>query len=389
MQELPEKQRDKLQERKAANALRVLKEHPGLVDFVSNDYLGFASTDDLYQQAEEIPADQWTRMTGSTGSRLLSGNHDLFIQAEDFVAQFHGCESALIFNSGYDANLGLFSCVPLRGDLILFDEYVHASIRDGIRMSQAKSYKFNHNDLKHLLELIHRHKNQISENGGKIYVATESVFSMDGDSPDLSAIAKLCRDQSCLLIVDEAHAVGIWGQNGGGLVEESNLGKSVFARVVTFGKALGVHGAAVLGSSGLKEYLINFARSFIYTTAMPPHAVGLVMLAYRRLKSKNGATARKELKENIDYFVDLLGSYRLRDYFIHSNSAIQSCIIPGNKEVKRISGTLMQKGYDVRPILSPTVPESEERLRFSIHSFNTKSEINDVLMILSKYLNPK
>ena len=388
MQELPKKHRDKLQERKAANALRELKKHPDLVDFVSNDYLGFATRGELYQKAKIFQEDLQTQQTGSTGSRLLSGNHSLYIQAEDHVAEYHGCEAALIFNSGYDANLGFFASVPLRGDLILCDENVHASIRDGISLSLAKSYKFNHNNIDHLNELIKRHKNVIKENDGNIYVVTESVFSMDGDSPDLFAMANLCRDESCLLVVDEAHAVGIFGENGGGLVEEFNLEDRVFARIVTFGKALGVHGAAVLGTDGLKEYLINFARSFIYTTAMPPDALALVLLAYKKMISDDGDKARKELKENINFFADLLRSYNLKDSFIDSNSAIQSCIIPGNTEVKSISESLMKKGYDVRPILSPTVPRSEERLRFSLHAFNTKSEINDVLMFLSEYLGP-
>ena len=388
MQELPGKLRDKLNNRRDADALRSLQVHEDLVDFVSNDYLGFASSDALYRKSKKFLEDQLFLKSGSTGSRLLSGNNRLLELAEERVAKFHNSETALIFNSGYDANLGFFAAVPIRGDLILFDEYAHASIRDGINMSQAKSYKFKHNDLVHLQQLIVRHKDQISDQEGVIYVVTESVFSMDGDSPDLVKLTNLCNEVGCLLIVDEAHAAGIFGKKGGGLIEAFQLETHVFARIVTFGKALGVHGAAVLGSAELKEYLVNFARSLIYTTAMTPHSSGTVTMAYDLLDSDAGVKARKKLMDNISVFRAQLEAYDLSDSFITSQSAIQSCIIPGNTEVKKISLALRDKGYDVRPILHPTVPKAEERLRFSIHAFNTKKQIDEVLFNLSKYLSP-
>ena len=388
MQELPGKLREKLNNRKDSNSLRKLVIHEDMVDLVSNDYLGFARAEDLYKQSNKFLEDQQVLKTGSTGSRLLSGNNRLLEVAEEQVAQFHNSESALIFNSGYDANLGFFASVPVRGDLILFDEYAHASIRDGISMSQAKSYKFRHNDLSHLKELIERHKIQIKDQKGIIYVVTESVFSMDGDSPDLVSLVKMCGDYDCMLIIDEAHAAGIFGPNGGGLITQYQLESKVFARIVTFGKALGVHGAAVLGSAELKEYLINFARSLIYTTALSPHSSASIMMAYKRLVSKDGMKARSQLIDNISYFQSKLRSYGLEKSFISSKSAIQSCIIPGNTTVKKISQAIQAKGYDVRPILYPTVPKSGERLRFSIHAFNTKEEIDEVLLDLSEYLSP-
>ena len=388
MQELPGKLKDKIDDRRETNSLRSLKIQDNLVDFVSNDYLGFASSETLYQQALKFLEDQQLLKSGSTGSRLLSGNNRLLEMAEEKVAHFHNSNSALIFNSGYDANLGFFAAVPVRGDLILFDEYAHASIRDGIRMSQARSYKFKHNDLQHLQQLIERHREEIADQKGVMYVVTESVFSMDGDSPDLVALTNLCNENNCLLIIDEAHAAGIFGKKGGGLIEELQLESNVFARIITFGKALGVHGAAVLGSAGLKEYLVNFARSLIYTTAMTPHAAASVLMAYKQLDSEKGAEARGQLMDNISFFQNQLKAYSLTDYFIGSKSAIQSCIIPGNTVVKKVSLALGDKGYDVRPILSPTVPKSRERLRFSIHAFNTKEEIDEVLLNLSKYLSP-
>ena len=387
MQELPRKLKDKLNQRREDNAFRKLVCRENLVDFVSNDYLGFANSTDLYKEAKNFLEEQQIQKSGSTGSRLLSGNQKLIELVEDEIAKFHSCEAALVFNSGYDANLGFFAALPLRGDLILFDEYSHASIRDGIAMSQARNYKFKHNDPGHLKELIERHKSQINEQYGVVYVVTESVFSMDGDSPDLIAMADLCSEHNCLFVVDEAHAVGPFGQKGGGMTEELKLHSQVFARIVTFGKALGVHGAAVLGSGELKEFLVNFARSFIYTTAMTPHSIGSVYMAYKRLGSNKGTKAQKLLMTNILSFINQIKTLGISNHFVSSQSAIQSCIIPGNKEVKRVSQALMEQGFDVRPILYPTVPRSEERLRFSIHSFNTKEEINTVLLHLSKYLS--
>ena len=387
MHELPGKLRDKLNQRKEENALRRLVRQDNLVDFVSNDYLGFANSDTLYRETNCFLEDQQIQRSGSTGSRLLSGNQELIELTEKKVASFHGTDAALIFNSGYDANIGFFASVPQRGDLILYDEYSHASIRDGIRMSQARDYKYKHNDLNHLQELIERHTDQTTTQKGIVYVVTESVFSMDGDSPDLIAMADLCSEYNCLLVVDEAHAVGLFGDRRGGLVEKLNLHSQVFARIVTFGKALGVHGAAILGSLELKEYLVNFARSFIYTTAMTPHSTGSVYVAYKKLESEYGAEAQKQLLVNISTFIARLKTLEIDNHFTDSYSAIQSCIIPGNTEVKKISQFLMEQGFDVRPILHPTVPRSEERLRFSIHSFNKEDEINAVLLHLSKYLS--
>ena len=191
MRELPGKLREKLDKRKEVNALRRLADQSGLVDFVSNDYLGFAKSESLYEESGKFLDSKFIQSSGSSGSRLLSGNHPIFDQTEKKIAEYHGSDAALIFNSGYDANLGFFSSVPLRGDLILYDEFAHASIRDGISMSRAKSYKFKHNDLQQLQDLIDRHKTQIADQEGIIYVVTESVFSMDGDSPDLKIISRI------------------------------------------------------------------------------------------------------------------------------------------------------------------------------------------------------
>ena len=265
MKQLPHHLSSKLEIRKQFNSLRSLQSSASLIDFASNDYLGFSQLESIFNQTHQFVIEHNFTQNGATGSRLISGNHPLYQLAEDYIAQFHQCESALIFNSGYDANVGFFSSVPQKGDLILYDELCHASIRDGIKLSNAKAYKFTHNDFEELEALIQRHK------AANIYVVTESVFSMDGDTPNLEELVNVCKKHNCYLVVDEAHALGVFGDKGEGLVQMLGLQEEVFARIMTFGKGLGCHGAAVLGSNELKQYLINFTRSFIYTTGLPPH----------------------------------------------------------------------------------------------------------------------
>jgi len=388
MQNLPLKLAKSIDIRKQQNTIRNLGSKKDLIDFSSNDYLGFSDLKQIYFTAEKILTDFNLLKNGATGSRLLSGNHQLFSPAEDFIANFHSAESALIFNSGYDANIGFFSSVPQRGDLIFYDELAHASIRDGISMSRAKAYKFKHNDLDDLRDHIERsrNKNQDSE----IYIVTESVFSMDGDIPDLKTLAEFAEKQHCFLVIDEAHATGVFGSDGAGMVQELGIQDKVFARIITFGKALGCHGAVILGSSTLKEYLVNFARSFIYTTALPPHSVATILASYQYLKNNPGTEVGSELnklKQNIEFFKTGIIENRLQSFFSESNSAIQSCIIPGNENVKNTASKLETEGFNVKPILSPTVPKGKERLRFCLHSFNSREEISEVLKILVKLAN--
>lgn len=374
MDDFPKKLHEKLSERAASNALRKLSISHNPIDFSSNDYLGFAKDESIFKSASELLKERNFTRNGATGSRLLSGNNLLYEVLEGQLATIHDCSAALVFNSGYDANLGLFGSVPQRGDIILYDELIHASIRDGLGMSNAKAYKFRHNDLSDAKRLLELNRADTSE----VYVVTESVFSMDGDSPDLVVLAQFCKNQKCRLIVDEAHAVGVFGTSGVGLVQELGLQQHVFARIVTFGKAMGCHGAAVLGSETLKHYLVNFARSFIYTTGMPPHSLATILMAYKKLSE---TPSIEGLRENIIYFREHMELHRLD--FIESNSAIQCCIISGNDRVKDIAMKLQEKGFDVKPIVSPTVKEGQERLRFCLHAYNTKTEIVEVLRLLA------
>jgi 8-amino-7-oxononanoate synthase len=367
----------KLSRREREGALRELTPDTNLVDFSSNDYLGFARNPDIFEKAHDIVKKQ-TVLNGATGSRLLSGNHELYGIAEAFVAAFHQSPAALFFNSGYDANVGLLSAVPQRGDVILYDELCHASIRDGIRLSLAKAYKFAHNDIEDLAALLEKHKP-----GNEIYVVTESVFSMDGDSPNLAALAALCDSHGTFLIVDEAHALGVFGDNGQGLVQHLGLENRIFARVMTFGKGLGCHGAAVLGSTELRDYLVNFARSFIYTTGLPPHSVATVLAAYRQLTTDG---RRMQLTNNIAHFNREIKRLSLAPVFVYGKSAIRSAIIPGNKKVRDIAAALQDNGFDVKAILSPTVPQGLERLRICLHSYNTADDITRLLETLASLL---
>lgn len=376
---LPKKNIQKLSDREHKNALRELGSSRNGIDFLSNDYLGLSNSASIFHSAHDYLIEKGLEVNGSSGSRLLSGNHSLYQEIEELLCNFHNSDSALIFNSGYDANLGFFSSVPQRGDIILFDELVHASIRDGILMSNAKSYKFNHNDLASLAELFQR----VKKNGESFYVVTESVFSMDGDEAMLREIATFCFKNKCHLIVDEAHSVGIFGEEGEGKVQELGLENEVFARVITFGKSLGAHGAAILGNDLLKKYLMNFARSFIYTTALPPHSLATLKFAYQEMKQHD---LRKSLLDNIMFFREEVNRLKLEAYFIKSNSPIQSFVVPGNNKVKEIANVIHKNGFDVKPILSPTVARGQERLRFCVHTYNSEEEISKMLELLATFV---
>ncbi|GIZ15938.1 aminotransferase class I/II-fold pyridoxal phosphate-dependent enzyme [Capnocytophaga catalasegens] len=368
---IPKSIYDKLNQRKEENALRELSSEAFPIDFWSNDYLGFARSEVIQIEAEAI-LKKLPLQNGATGSRLISGNHPLYTQAESFLSSFHKSEGVLIFNSGYDANLGVFSSIPQRNDLILYDQYIHTSIRDGISLSHAKALKFKHNDLSHLEELLSRY----TPSYNAVYVATESVFSMDGDSPNLEQMVLLCKKYKAFLIVDEAHAIGIYGKNGEGLVQHLSLQDSIFIRLVTFGKALGSHGAAILAHKEVISYLTNFARSFIYTTGLPPQAIAYTLASYKLLTD---SSCRDLLHANIHLFQTEITQLGLSHLFISSESPIQAMKLSSTNLAKSYATNLQQQGIGIKPILAPTVPKNEERLRICLHAFNTKHEINQLL----------
>lgn len=357
----------KLSERRKANSLRSLVTQKGKVDFCSNDYLGVVKNKLLSN------IDDSAFSHGSTGSRLLSGNYQMAEDTEGFIAGFHEADAGLIFNSGYDANLGLIAAVAQKGDLVIYDQLSHASIRDGVRLSFASAHSFQHNDVADLEgKLMNAHEAQ------NIFVITESVFSMDGDMTPLEKIAGLCRKYSAHLIVDEAHATGVIGERGEGLVQKLRLQGQCFARIHTFGKACGVHGAIVLGSEELKKYLINFARPFIYSTALPPSGMNSIAASYKVFPAL--VEERRKLYE----LVDIFRNYPLKRTLIKSDTPIQGVLVPGNDEVKKVASNLQQANFDVRPILYPTVPDGKERLRIVLHAFNTREEVTQLLYLMNR-----
>ncbi|MCW8897166.1 MAG: pyridoxal phosphate-dependent aminotransferase family protein [Flavobacteriales bacterium] len=358
---------ERIDKSKSNYAFRELVLNTSLIDFCSNDYLGFAKETTIHHINNKTSE---LLNYGATGSRLISGNYKLTEETEAFLANFYNTHAALIFNSGYNANIGLFQCLPQRNDTIIYDKFIHASIRDGIKLSNANNFSFTHNNLAAL-------EQKLSNAKGLVYVVVESVYSMDGDQVPLLEIVNICNKYNAALIVDEAHAVGIYG-NGKGLVCELELENKVFARIVTFGKAFGVHGAAILGSNELRNYLINFSRAFIYTTALPLHSIITIKNAHEfLLQNLNRINTLKEL---INHFRSLTSNFELET--LNSCSPIQCIIIPGNNEVKAMADKLQQNGFDVRPILSPTVPKGQERLRICLHSFNSKQEVDNLVNTL-------
>ena len=384
----PNKLQSKINLRQENNALRCLGTSTNLIDFSSNDYLGFAKSESIFDETHQFLVDKNTKINGATGSRLLSGNHDLYTLVEKQIAEFHQSESALIFNSGYDANVGFFSSVPQRGDVVLYDEFIHASIRDGIQLSNAKAFKFKHNDVEDVRSLLKRHSKLVSESHNEIYVVTESVFSMDGDTPDLVTMSKTIKKHNAIFVVDEAHAIGVFGEQGCGEIQRLGIEDEVFARIVTFGKGLGCHGAAILGSQKLIDYLVNFARSFVYTTGLSPHALATIKMAYNQLVILNESeeSHQYQLQQNILFFKSEVIRLKLQKIFIESNSAIHCCIISGNEKTKETAAKLEKNGFAVKAILSPTVSVGEERLRFCLHSYNSAKEITEVLENLSMFV---
>lgn len=354
----------KLNERRSQNAFRQLKLPSGKIDFCSNDYLGIVRNNLLAEKTGT------NLKIGSTGSRLLAGNYALIEATEKQIALFHKAEAALIFNSGYDANLGVLSCVPQKGDTILYDQLSHASIRDGMRLSFAQSFSFVHNN-------VHDLEKKLQSAKGNIFIVTESVFSMDGDFCPLEELVSVSKKYNAYLIIDEAHAIGVVGEKGEGLIQHKHLQDEIFCRIYTFGKACGCHGAVVAGSQQLKDYLINFSRSFIYTTALPEHAAATIQAAYNTFPFLN--KERKHLQQLIRYFQQSA----LKFEKLKSETSIQIVIVPGNDEVKKIASQLQEAGFDIRPILYPTVPEGKERLRIVLHAFNTINEIEQIVKILS------
>ena len=376
MHSIPNTVLKKLKQRKTDNSFRQLNNNSEKIDFSSNDYLGLAQSEEIHKKL--LNSISKKPLLGSSGSRLLTGNSNEIESLELELTQFFKGESGLLFNSGYDANVGFFSTIPQKSDTILYDEYIHASIRDGIRLSFAKSFSIKHNDVSDL-----KQKLQIAQ--GNIYIAIESIYSMDGDEAPIKSIIEICKTvDNTYIIVDEAHSTGIYGDKGEGLTHQLGVENEIFARLHTFGKAMGAHGALWLIPSKIKEYLINFCRPFIYTTAMPFHNVQHIRASIWFIQ--NNTHLIDLLRKRIKQFSDSMNSHQIAGYSA-STSPIQIIKITDNNRIKRISSLLNKKGFDIPPILSPTVPKGEERLRICIHSFNTLKDITDISSIIAEAVN--
>ena len=374
MNKNPKKLEERLQQRIAAGGLRKLQLSEGLVDLSSNDYLGLAKNPLV---GVEVGVRQGH---GASGSRLLTGHSTQFEILEEQLAKFYKASEALVFNSGYDANMGVLSALPQKGDLVLYDELCHTSIREGLRLCDARTYKFKHNDLSSLESLFDRWKKDAD---GDVYVVTESLFSMDGDCVDLASLTQWCEQNEVYLILDEAH--GTSSSKGQGLAVENEVHDKVFARLITFGKALGAHGACILGSEELKEFLINFARPLIYTTALPPAALGYLQAIHEIRGSKEVLARVDQLQDVITYFLKQGTPLFSSEKLSRNQGPIQWFAIKGNEKVVQLSAVLNQHGFDVRAIRPPTVPAGQERLRICLHAYNTAEEIDQFLRILVEF----
>ncbi|KAF9088935.1 hypothetical protein BGX29_012310 [Mortierella sp. GBA35] len=399
-----------LESRKARSLLRSLVVIPeSSADFSSNDFLGLARNPNLntrfLKELQSFP--QHAPPLGSTGSRLLDGNSRYAEELEDLIARFHHAEAALVFNSGFDANVGFFSSVPQPGDVILYDEFIHASVHDGMKVTRAGVKKaFLHNDLNHLAELLHTVRREDHEaaataktttsghgSAGKekeikqrnIFVAVESVYSMDGDTAPLREIVDLLDGFDAHLIVDEAHATGVYGTNGRGLVNELGLESRVFARLHTFSKALASNGAAMVGPKVLKDYLINYARPLIYSTFTSFSNLASVKSAYQMLIAGETVELVKKVRGLIHHFRSTIQIPH--HMLLPSTSPIQGIVMDGNAKVNALSQLLIKAGLNVKPIRFPTVPKGKERVRICLHSHNTMDQVDRLIQIVQEWVH--
>ncbi len=353
----PENLNNQLKKRKATGPLRAMKAFSVGIDFYSNDYLGLAKFG-LPKHFREVDY----QGIGSGGSRLMSGTSIRMLEIEKQLAAYYGADSALLFSSGFLANLGLLSCIGTKRDTIIYDQHVHASTREGIRLSPSKSFSFKHNDWEDL-------EKKLKNAQGETYVAIEGMYSMHGDCPDPEAIRSLQEKYGFFLIVDEAHSVGILGEKGKGWSEEFPE-EQIFARVVTFGKAFGFHGGLVLGNEALKTYLVNFSKPFIYTTA-PPEKDFQMLADLHQYMSEELDQLRTPLFENINRYNKAMN--------IEGMSPIK---IVENESLTDTHERLYKEGIQIKIIRPPTVEKGKEIIRLCLHNFNTEIELDLLIQTL-------
>lgn len=357
---------------KAQNRLRSLNLPCG-IDLTSNDYLGMAQHPVLKKAA--ITALENGLDIGAAGSRLLRGQTQAHLDLEDFAANYFKAQASLYFSSGFQANYALLTSLPQRGDIVLYDALVHASMRDGLSASKAKSFKFPHNDLNALEGLLKRYHDKADT----LWVAIESVYSMDGDCAQLSEIYVLAERYNAFMIIDEAHASGIYGWRGRGLVFEI-IEQYGYERIVTLhtcGKAIGVAGGLVCASREVVDFLINTARPFIYSTAPMPLQALLVQKSLEILDTQDGEGRRQKLSVLCERAQSLFGG---------AGTQIVPVVLGEDETAVRVAGALQAKGYDIRAIRPPTVPQGSARLRLSLSSELDESVLQTVANDLKSFL---
>ena len=372
------------------------------VDFSSNDFLSLATNEEL-RQSFIAELQRGPTNTGSGGSRLLDGNSTYAEQLERRIAAFHNAPAGLLCNSGFDANTALFATLPQQGDIIIYDEAIHASVHDGMRLSRAaKCVAFAHNDVSSLHTVLEQlvHSDSAIQQGRKnIFVAVETVYSMDGDIAPLNEIAAalsaLFPAGNGHLIVDEAHSTGIYGPRGRGLVSALGLESAVTVRLHTFGKALAANGAILLCSEVVREYLINYARPLIYTTFMSYPALAAIRASYGFLEQGKGeplvANLHRLIRELHERLLALekglrgagVESWLLRVPKECPKSPIFAVM---SSEPKALAAYCQSKGYVVRGIVPPTVPAGTERIRVCLHGGNTTEQLDGLVEVIRSWV---
>jgi len=365
-----ERIRARLKELESQGLLRSLRSPAG-IDLCSNDYLGLAQHTLLKERMAEAVMREGC---GSTGSRLLRGERESFVEIEEAFASFKGTEKSLYFSTGYVANISVLTTFPEAGDVIYSDERNHASLIDGIRLSRARCEIFPHNDVAALARMM-----QADSSKGQKFVVIESLFSMDGDITPLAEYAALCRSQNAALIIDEAHAVGIYGERGTGLIEEYHIEDAVFLSINTAGKALGVSGAFVNGSAMAIDYLVQRARPFIFSTAPPPSVATALRASLQVIHSE--PERRKQMRRRAAYLRRQLAEHSIA--VPAGISQIIPVMIGGNEETVAVAHDLQQAGFDVRAIRPPSVAIGTARLRLSVNSNLSEPILDDFVAALA------
>ncbi len=342
------------------------------LNFSSNDYLDLANDPDVIQESRSYLE---TYGAGSTASRLIAGTLSPHTELESALADHKKTDSALVFGSGFLTNVGVIPSLVGRNDHIFVDRLAHASIIDGITLSRAHCHRFRHNDVAHLQQLLHKHFSS-----GRRLIITESVFSMDGDLAPLEQLAEVARDQEALLLIDDAHATGVFGPDGAGLTAQANVLPAVTASMGTLSKALGGYGGFVGCSAEVREFFVNRARSFIYSTALPPAVLGAALGALRKIRTSPGL--REQLLNKADSFRHLLQQKGLHTG--HSESQIIPVFIGPNDTTLKVAERLRNEGIFAVPIRPPTVPKGTARLRLSVTRAHTDTDLDRVVCLIQQ-----